>query len=215
MKKNPTTLLLTLAGTLGLTLSAMGAPIVLDDDADRDFAAGPHVTTNGFSSHDNGGWGVGTQFFNQTVAYNGDGANHNGGSPAPATATYTLDASLGVVAGQTYNVYATWTQNGQGNAGPATYTVSDGLGDVVVDQKLAVADDLRVADPFDGEEKKFQLLGQVVEDGDGIITITLTADGSNFVLADAVALDSVPEPASAALLGLGGLALMLLRRRQR
>ena len=197
-----------------LVLPVSGAVIVLDDDGDRDFAAGPQVTTFQFSSHDNGGWGVGTQYFNQTVAYNGGATPpHNGGTPGDATATYTLDASMGVVAGQTYNVYATWAQPGQSNTGPATYTVSDGLGDVIVDQKLAVAPDIQIHDPFVGDDKNFQLLGQVIEDGDGVITITLTGTTSNFVLADAVALDSVPEPASAMLFCLGGLALIRRRRR--
>jgi hypothetical protein len=199
---------LALAGTFGFALTAIGAPIVLDDDADRDNAAGPNVTTVGFSTHNNGGWGVNADNFNRTTAFN------NTAGDTAATATYTLDVSQGVVAGEAYFVYATWPQNGQGNLGPATYTVSDGLGDVTVNQTQAVAADLLVTDPFVGDDKKFQLLGQITDDGDGIITIVLTGTTNNFVLADAVAVETVPEPSAAALLGLGGLALMRRRRRK-
>lgn len=205
---------ITLLAAMALSLPVTGAVIVLDDDADRDFAAGPNVSTTAFSTdHNNGGWGSGPQYFNSTNAYNGGTvAPYNGGSPGPASAIYVFDGSMGIIAGATYNVYATWAQAGQGNTGPATYGVSDGLGDVVVNQTLAVASDILVPDPFVGDMKNFQLLGQIVDDGDGVITVTLTADGTNFVLADAVAVDLVPEPSSLALLGLGGLALLRRRR---
>jgi MYXO-CTERM domain-containing protein len=201
------------AALVALALPASGAVIVLDDDGDRDNAAGPNVTTVGFSTHNNGGWGVNADNFNRTTAFN------NTAGDTAATATYTLDVSQGVVAGEAYFVYATWPQNGQGNLGPATYTVSDGLGAVTVDQTLAVAPDLLVTDPYDGAGKHFQYLGQITDDGDGIITITLKlgTGNSNFIMADAVALQTVPEPSSASFLlglGLGGLALMQRRRRK-
>jgi MYXO-CTERM domain-containing protein len=201
------------AALVALALPASGAVIVLDDDGDRDNAAGPNVTTVGFSTHNNGGWGVNADNFNRTTAFNNTSGDPN------ATATYTLDASLGVVAGESYFVYATWPQNGQGNLGAATYTVSDGLGDVTVDQTLAVAPDLLVTDPADNVGKHFQYLGQVTEAGDGVITITLKLGAGNtkYVMADAVALQTVPEPSSASFLlglGLGGLALTQRRRRK-
>ena len=186
MKKNPMTLIL--AGLLGIALPTMGAPIVIDDDGDRDGLAGPDVTTVALSGHDNGPWGAGTQYFNQTAAYNGGGPTFDTNTPGDASATYTFTTALGVVAGTTYNVYATWAQDGQGNTGPATYTVSDGLGDVGVDHKLAVAPDLLITDPFVGDEKKFQLLGQITEDGDGVITVVLSSTAANFIVVDAVAI---------------------------
>ena len=195
---------------LVLTGSAHAAITVMDDDGNRDAAAGPNVTTTGFSSHDNGGFGSASQYFNSTNAFNGSGASNNGGTPTAATATYTFG---GLLVGQVYDVYATWAQGGQGNTGPGTYTVSDGLGAIGVNQTAAVASDIQITDPFDSSSKNFQLLGQVTEDGDGMITITLSSDGSNFVLADAVAINSVPEPSSTALLGLGGLALVMHRRK--
>ena len=173
---------------LGLPTTARGEIIVLDDDGDQDFAAGPNVTTDGFSiDHNNGGWGSGPQYFNQTNAYNGDGPEFNGGIPGPGFAVYTIDAELGLVSRGKYDVYAYWPA--QGNTGPATYTVSDGLGPVMVNQTIPAMPDLQIEDPFVGDMKGFQLLGQVVEDGDGVITITLSSDGSNFVLADAVAVN--------------------------
>ena len=175
---------------VSFTVSA--AVIVIDDDGDRDGVAGPNVTSVNMSSHDNGGWGSGTQYFNTTNAYNGDGDNFNGGAPgAGASVTYTFDSGIGVLPGVGYNVYVTWPQPGQGNLGPATYTVSDGLGDVDVDQTLPVEDDTKVYDVFNDEDKNFQLIGNVVEDGDGIITIVLFNDGANFFIADAVAIESL------------------------
>ena len=208
--KIPHTILLSL---MALALPGFGAVIVIDDDGDRDQVAGPNVTTVALSGHNNGPWGAGPQYFNQTTAYNGGGPTFDTNTPGVASATYTFTPVLGVVAGMTYNVYATWAQNGQGNTGPATYTVSDGLGAVGVDHRLAVAPDIQITDPFVGDDKNFQLLGQIVEDGDGVISVVLSSTADNFIVVDAVAIDLVPEPASTALLGLGGLALMLRRRR--
>jgi len=204
------------AALTALALPVSGAVIVLDDDGDRDFAAGPDVvTTAGMATHDNGGWGVGNDKFNGTNSYNGPNAGTAGG-PSDDTATYMFTVPLGVVTGGTYNIYATWGQNGQNNNGPATYSCSEGaLVGGAVNHYDPVADDIQILDPFVGDNKKFQLLGQVVEDGDGVITVTLTGTTANFITVDAVAIDLVPEPSASALLGLGGLALMLRRRRQK
>ena len=182
---------------LVVAFAASAAVIVIDDDGDRDFVAGPDCVTVNMSDHNNGGWGANADSFNDTMAYNGGETEpYNAGTPgANASATYTFDPGMGVVAGQTYNVYATWRQAGQGNLGPATYTVSDGLGDVVVNQTLSPVADILITDPDPMQnnggvtEFGFQLLGQIVEDGDGVITITLSNDGANFFLADAVAIN--------------------------
>ncbi|MGB0775242.1 MAG: PEP-CTERM sorting domain-containing protein [Akkermansiaceae bacterium] len=50
--------------------------------------------------------------------------------------------------------------------------------------------------------------------GAGTLDVVLTPQGANgFGRYDAVAISSVPEPSSAALLGLGGLTLILRRRK--
>ncbi len=71
-------------------------------------------------------------------------------------------------------------------------------------------------DPLDNNvgdnEFGFQWLGQVVEDGDGIITVNISNGGgeNGLFLADAVAVTvtSVSEPVTMILLGLGGLTLI-------
>ena len=87
---------------------------------------------------------------------------------------------------------------------------------VVVDQTKAPTADIMITDPdplnnnVGDNEFKFQWLGQVVEDGDGIITVNISNGGgeNGLFLADAVAVTSVSEPATMILLGLGGLTLI-------
>jgi len=50
-------------------------------------------------------------------------------------------------------------------------------------------------------------------DGSGNLVITVTASGGTDAAVSALVLTTVPEPSSAALLGLGGLALILRRRK--
>ena len=209
--------LLTGAGILGFAAAASGTVIVIDDDGDNDGVAGPNVVTVALSSHDNGGWGPAWDMFNDPSAYNGGGDDFNTNTPGIASATYTFNAPLGVVAGGTYNVYVYGRQ--QGNTGPAIYTVGDGGGAVGVDMTLAPTADIMILDPDPNGDNGgvthfgFQKIGTVVEDGDGVIAVVLASTADNFINVDAVAIEFVPEPGSLALLGLGGLALLLRRRR--
>ena len=194
--------------------SAM-AVIVIDDDGDNDTVAGPDVVTWQVSSHDNGGWGTSWDMFNDTSAYNGGGVDFNTNTPGVSITTYTFTTALGVVPGTEYNVYAYW--RGQGNTGPAIYTIGDGGAAVVVDMTSYPTADIMILDPDPAGNNNgvthfgFQLLGTVVEDGDGVLTVVLAADGQNFINVDAVAIEVIPEPATMMLLGLGGL---LLRRKR-
>jgi hypothetical protein len=204
--------LLVAAGWVG---SASAAPIVIDLDGDGDDLLGPDVVGN-ISTPNNGGFGANNDAFNDSMSFNGDGAAFNGGTPNPnGTATFTFTAALGLVAGETYNVYGYW--RGQANTPNAGFVIGDGGPSVVVDQTVRSSADLLITDPDPagnnaglGTDFPFQLLGTVTEDGDGVLTVTINDGGDGgFFLADAVAINLVPEPGS---LALGGLALLRRRR---
>ena len=132
------------------------------------------------------------------------------------TATWTVN---GFTAGQTVNVYAHWREDAQGNADTlASYSVNGGTA-VVYDQTTGAgsfAADLTLNDTITGDpvatDLSFHLIGTALVDGTGQVQAIMTR-GANFAEMDAVAFVVVPEPSSAALLGLGGLALILRRRK--
>jgi hypothetical protein len=129
-------------------------------------------------------------------------------TPGTATkqATYTFD---GLIIGSQWEVYSSWVQEGN-RATDAPYTIK-GTTTVDMNQELK-PNDLFLTDPK-GNSIGFEKIGVATVDGAGKITVVLTNDANQWVINDAVAIKNVPEPSSAALLGLGGLALILRRRK--
>ena len=119
------------------------------------------------------------------------------------------------LANGTYDVFATWRQNGQSNLGSANYTVSDGGGVYTADQTLPPMADMLLPDSDAANMHffNFEKMTQVTID-DGTIQVDLQAVGNNYILTDAVAVRLVPEPSSIVMLlvGLAGLVSMARRR---
>ena len=114
------------------------------------------------------------------------------------TATYSF---TGLEPGL-YNVAATWPALFN-RTNDAVYAISDGGGDVHVNQQLAPSSFVDDAD--------WEWLSTGVLVTDGALDIVLSDnDAAGFLIADAIRVELVPEPASLMLLGLGAL---LFRRR--
>ncbi|NWK54951.1 PEP-CTERM sorting domain-containing protein [Verrucomicrobiaceae bacterium N1E253] len=136
---------------------------------------------------------------------------------AGKTATWTFS---NMTTGTQWDVFATWReQSNRSSAVP--YTIQGGAS-IFVNQELSPTDDLVLNDGTDGKsDYNFQKIGIATVDTDGNIVITLSsvadtgADEGDWSIVDAVAIQAtaVPEPGSSALLGLGGLALTLRRRK--
>ena len=127
------------------------------------------------------------------------------------TATWTV---TGYNIGQSVEVYAHWREIGQESNNPtdAAYSVNGGA-TVTGNQKVAPVADLTLNDGTN--DLSFESLGVYTADGAGQIQVILS-EGTDaaFTNVDAIAFETVvPEPSSAALLGLGGLALILRRRK--
>ena len=162
------------------------------------------------------------QWFEWFVGPGGDGSmrHSNGVVAANATPTRTVTwefaaaHSNALVAGATYDVYASFGMRNDFSS-TAPYTVSGIAGGPTTFFANMDTDDGVVWDAtFDSVE--YDLLGTVVIDNSGTTTVMLgnnVATG-NYVIGDRVLFNAVPEPSSAALLGLGGLALILRRRRR-
>jgi len=121
------------------------------------------------------------------------------------TATWTVN---GYAPGTSVDVYATWRN--QGNFSSSSPYVINGGTAIFVDHRAAPAGDLVLADPAGGTED-FQLLGTATADGSGQVQVVLTT-GTTFTPVDAVAFVAIPEPATMALISLGGLAMLKRRR---
>ncbi|MGB0991312.1 MAG: PEP-CTERM sorting domain-containing protein [Akkermansiaceae bacterium] len=142
-----------------------------------------------------------------TIAYGNDGLWSDAGD---VTYSYT-----GLAAG-TYNVYLTWYSNGDTSA---TGVMANGvnLGAIPLTPGPDTTNGFEAYDEVNDlatEFEPFQLVGTATVTGAGTLDVVLTPQGANgFGRYDAVAISSVPEPSSAALLGLGGLTLILRRRK--
>ena len=159
-------------------------------------------------------------FINQGAAYNNADniyVNHNlniadRANPRGYSLTFTTDTSwdlgnLSVIAGHTNN---SGSQN-QSFASDLTYSLSGGsLGAPVTLTKLQV--DYNGVDYIDSV---FDLSGTTIDAG--VYTLSVTENnmggGGAYAIYNGVTLTAVPEPSSTALLGLGGLALILRRRK--
>ncbi len=115
-----------------------------------------------------------------------------------------------------YDVYASWRDNGAGNLDEqTTYTLSDGGGAAVVNQRIHSLGDLVMLDPLD-DVVNLQLLTQNVTIADGNFTVTITAPTPDmFAFADAVALQLVPEPSGVLLAAFALAAFTLGASRRR
>lgn len=152
--------------------------------------------------------------FATTVANQGRWGN-NEFDFSPGSTTVAAWTFSNLTPGSPWEVFVSWSKVSQGNlSSVAPYTVQGGS-IISIDQRAGaqVAPDLTLNDGT--EDVPFVSLGSTTADGSGDLVVTLTGTslgGSNWVIADAVAIRLIPEPSSMALLGLGGLALM--RRRQ-
>ena len=135
----------------------------------------------------------GGEDLNQPDSWAGDRRwGNQGGALTDATWTFS-----GLESG-TYDVYASWKNGGQANlTDVAPYTVSDGGGQVIIDQRTGPDALPGIVELADSGARSifFAPLASAVEVGDGELTVTLNddetpggGDDTTFVIADAVAI---------------------------
>lgn len=182
-----------------------GNPATHNTVIDRSTAGDSAVGITGSFSADNPSYADGTSsYFNSTqFAYSTSGMPET----ASKTATWTFSS---LVNGTVWDVYATWVQQGN-RATDAPYTVN-GI-TVDINQELAPAANLVLSDTDSAGTANFnfQKIGTATVTA-GTIAISLTDDANEWVIADAVAIQQVPEPATLSLLGLGALVIITRRR---
>ena len=205
------------AAVLAAGISASSAAITYVDatTANTTFGDGSAFAPIGADVND-GNWGTRTVFGNGGEIYNSVAAED---SPELRTTITGLSAG-------TYNAYAYYWVAGDGApvnnnewdfaAGLATgatteYAWDDGT-------QTALADFDATVLVSESNRRLFQIdLGPVAVDGSGSLEIYINDNPGNNdrTWYDGVGYEiaAIPEPSSAALLGLGGLALILLRRR--
>jgi hypothetical protein len=194
---------LLLAGILTSSLTAQAAIVTVDgwtvnDDSFTDDAAGTYSEVSPFNASsgdaDNGHWNDTSRF------------TFGGGS-----ATWTF---LGLENGE-YEVAASWSYSG--NRAPDAFYTVQGSSAIVVNQKVEATGGPLLTDALD-QEISFQMLtiSALVTDGTLTVTINDGPGGSTVdAVADAIAIQAIPEPGSYALLaGLTGLVFVMLRHRR-
>jgi len=125
------------------------------------------------------------------------------------TATWTFS---NLTVGSKWDVFSTWLPAGNRSTA-APYTIQ-GSPTITLNQQSAPTADLVLNDGTTGQSSfNFKKIGDATVGANGNLIVTLQSAASGYVIVDAIALKAVPEPSSAALLGLGGLALVLRRRK--
>ena len=200
MKKITSTIL---ALTLASSLSSQAAVVVVDgwtlnDNSFTDDANGTFTTSGSWNS--TGG---------------GDANDWAGNSLFDSSGSNTEFAEwafLGLYNNKDYEVIVSWSAPNGNRSSAAEYSVNGGA-TIPVNQEIVASGGPTLNDGSD--DIPFFSLG-TFSVTDGTLTVRLDdvifASG-DFVIADSAAIRMVPEPSSTALLGLGGLALMLRRKR--
>jgi hypothetical protein len=193
---------LLLAGILTTAITAQAAIVTVDgwtvnDDSFTNDAAGTYSEVSPFSvdsgAGDNGHWNDTSRF------------TFGGGS-----ATWTF---LGLENGE-YEVAASWSYSG--NRAPDAFYTVQGSSAIVVNQKVEATGGPLLTDAL-AQEISFQMLTISALVTDGTLTVTINdGPGSNVVdaVADAIAIQAIPEPGTYALIG-GLLALCSVMTRRR
>ena len=194
---------LLIAGILTSSLTAQAAIVTVDgwtvnDDSFTDDAAGTYSEVFPFNAPssvgDNGHWNDTSRF------------TFGGGS-----ATWTFS---GLENGE-YEVAASWSYSG--NRAPDAFYTVQGSSAIVVNQTVEATGGPLLTDAL-AQEISFQMLTISALVTDGTLTVTINdGPGDNIVdaVADAIAIQAIPEPGTYALIG-GLLALcsVMVRRRR-
>ena len=199
MKMNKT--LITGLTTLGLATLSQAAVIVTNNTG---HATSSIVVIDNIAATNNVRGTNGTD--GDANAFGQDGLWSNGGD-----VTYNF---TGLTAG-TYTIYATFYGNGD-TSGTGFAANGTSLGSVPTLSGPDASAGFTAYDEVNddaSEPRSFQLIGTATIAGSTLDLVLTPAGANGFGRYDAVALSSVPEPSSAALIGLGGLALILRRRK--
>jgi len=149
--------------------------------------------------------------YTYTPGTDGDNTVFANGQPLNSAAGLSSTGLAGGVTG-TYNIYHVFPQSSNTSGQPTIYEI-DVNGDVVATD----SQDQNVADLATGTGiGLWRLIGQAtVDELTDTITVTITTETPGFVGARTagVLFEPVPEPTTAAMLGLGGLAALVRRRR--
>ncbi len=173
--------------------------------------AGPIVIDNGDTTgySESGTWGNSSESGppHNTYEFNDDRAYSNTVDSTAAWSFTGLDNGF-------YQILAHWVQS-DNRTTVADYTISDGGGIYRVNQQLAQIPDLRIMD-INSELHWFEEIGQVtISDGTIDVTLSFANESSGlFAIADAVAVNHIPEPTTFMLLALGGLGMLGVRWRK-